>query len=109
MQTERMNQTTFEIGMPLQSLSVAKRCKDMKEGASPLNLNKCFEIINEHAWIPNNNNDMPYPFFLKFTYFFFFYSLTQKNIQTEGSIDMVAGRKETCEKACSNAVCKFRI
>lgn len=40
------------------------RCEDMKEGAKPLNLNKCFEIINEHAWMPNNNNEMAYPFFL---------------------------------------------
>ena len=33
------------------------KCENMKEGAKPLSLSKCFEIINDHAWIPNNKNE----------------------------------------------------
>lgn len=40
------------------------KVKDMKKGSKPLQLQKCFDIINEHAWIPNNNNTIAYPFFL---------------------------------------------
>tara|TARA_Y200000002_G_C22684255_1_gene665343 strand:+ start:406 stop:2310 length:1905 start_codon:yes stop_codon:yes gene_type:complete len=40
------------------------RSENTKEGKKSLNLKKCFQIINEHAWIPNNNNGLSYPFFL---------------------------------------------
>ena len=40
------------------------RCKDMKEGESPLSLNECFETINTHAWTTNKDGDYSYPFFL---------------------------------------------
>jgi len=40
------------------------KSKIMKKGAKPLDLNRCFEIINEYAWIPNNNNNASYPFFI---------------------------------------------
>ena len=40
------------------------RIENMKEDAKPLNLKRCFDIINEYAWIPNNNNTISYPFFL---------------------------------------------
>lgn len=46
------------------------KCEKMKEGTKPLSLNKCFEIINDHAWIPTNKNDAPYPFFLTLEFHF---------------------------------------
>lgn len=46
------------------------RPKNLKEGKKPLSLKKCFDIINDHAWIPNNNNEMSYPFFLVLDFHF---------------------------------------
>jgi hypothetical protein len=46
------------------------RPKNLKEGAIPLYLDKCFEIINDYAWIPNNKNEIAYPFFLVLEFHF---------------------------------------
>lgn len=40
------------------------RSVKMKEGSKYLTLDECFETINAHAWIPNNNNEIAYPLFL---------------------------------------------
>ena len=40
------------------------RCKNMKEGATPLKLEDCFELINKYAWITNNGNTNSFPFML---------------------------------------------
>jgi hypothetical protein len=39
------------------------RCTNMKDGASPLNLDDVFGLINKFAWITENNN-LSYPLFL---------------------------------------------
>ena len=39
------------------------RCKNMSEGASPLNFMEVLGLINKWAWATDNNN-LPYPFFL---------------------------------------------
>jgi hypothetical protein len=46
------------------------RCKNMEEGAKPLNLNECFDMINKWAWITNNNNKYSYPFLLVLNFHF---------------------------------------
>jgi len=46
------------------------RPENLKEGTIPLYLDKCFEIINDYAWIPNNKNEIAYPFFLVLEFHF---------------------------------------
>jgi len=46
------------------------RCKNMEDGAKPLNLNECFDMINKWAWITNNNNTYSYPFLLVLNFHF---------------------------------------
>ena len=38
--------------------------ENLKEGSSPLSLEECFKTINNYAWLPNNKNEIAYPFFL---------------------------------------------
>ena len=40
------------------------RCENMSEGATPLNLEDCFGVINKWAWITDDKNTVSYPFFL---------------------------------------------
>jgi hypothetical protein len=40
------------------------RCENMSKGATPLNLEECFGLINKWAWITDDKNTVSYPFFL---------------------------------------------
>jgi hypothetical protein len=40
------------------------RCENMREGATPLNLEEVFGLINKWAWINNDPNNISYPLFL---------------------------------------------
>ena len=46
------------------------RCETMEDGAQPLSLNDCFDMINKWAWITNNNNSYSYPFLLVLNFHF---------------------------------------
>ena len=57
----------------------------LKEGAKYLTIDECFETINAHAWIPNNNNEIAYPLFLVLNFNFddnniFFYKKIKEKI-----------------------------
>ena len=58
---------------------------NLKEGAKYLTIDECFETINTHAWIPNNNNEIAYPLFLVLNFNFddnniFFYKKIKEKI-----------------------------
>lgn len=46
------------------------RCQNMKEGAAPLKLHDCFELINKYAWLTNNGNTNSFPFILILNFHF---------------------------------------
>ena len=46
------------------------RCENLKDGASPLKLEDCFNVINKWAWISDDPNKMSYPLFIYFKFHF---------------------------------------
>ena len=42
------------------------RCENLKDGATPLKLEDCFNMINSWAWINDEPNKMSYPLFIYF-------------------------------------------
>ena len=46
--------------------NIIVRCENLKDGADPLKLEDCFNLINTWAWINDEPNKMSYPLFIYF-------------------------------------------